>query len=223
MQPAPVLDPVEARVLGVLVEKALTTPDQYPLSLHALAAGCNQKSNRHPVLDLPEPEVADAVERLRVKRLALVVHTAGGRVERFGQQAMETLGIHKAELAVLAELLLRGPQQPGELRGRAERMHPLATLEELSAVLDSLSGKGYARRLAPEPGARAPRYAHAFGAAADADAAAPAPPAGATAAEGAGAELEQRVAALEQEIARLARHVVELAARVESGSGPRAG
>src|SRR4051794_40125390 len=120
------LTPDESRVLGVLVEKAFTTPDQYPLSLNSLTSGCNQKNNRDPVLNMSEDQVFDAVESLRSKGLVIRIEAgAGSRVHRFKHNAIDTLHVRSTELAILAELLLRGPQTHGELRGRASRMQPM--------------------------------------------------------------------------------------------------
>src|SRR5947209_3697517 len=114
--PRPVLDPLERRILGVLVEKAKTTPDTYPLSLNALMAGCNQKSNRDPVMDTDEGQLEESLEGLQGK--GLVIRVQGGRVERWRHALYDEWKIGKPELAVVAELLLRGPQTEGELRGR---------------------------------------------------------------------------------------------------------
>src|SRR4051812_3562708 len=116
------LNPNEARVLGVLIEKATTTPEQYPLSLNALTNGANQKNNRDPVLALSEDEVFEAVEGLRAKQLVIRVDQVGSRVPKFKHAAGDVLRCSGAQLAVMAELLLRGPQTQGELRGRASRM-----------------------------------------------------------------------------------------------------
>jgi len=148
----------EARLLGVLVEKALTTPDQYPLSLNAATNGCNQKNNRWPVTDYTEAEVHVATQGLVMKHLAGRVVAAGSRVDKYRHSAGETLGLDDAHLALLAELLMRGPQQPGELRSRVDRMAPTPSLEALQARLAKLIEKGYARRIAPLPGERAERY-----------------------------------------------------------------
>jgi uncharacterized protein YceH (UPF0502 family) len=152
------LDAHESRVFGVLVEKSLTTPDQYPLSLNATTAGCNQKSNRHPVLDLSETEVLMALDKLAVRGLVGRVHPAGSRVERFRHNGRERLEVSEAQLAVLAELLMRGPQQPGELRSRAQRMSAIESQEDLTRALEPLQQRGYVKRLPPSPGSRAERY-----------------------------------------------------------------
>ncbi|MBL8860849.1 MAG: DUF480 domain-containing protein [Planctomycetes bacterium] len=158
MDDARKLDPIEARLLGVLVEKELTTPEQYPLSLNALTAGCNQKSNRDPVLEFSEAEVHAATGKLIVKGWAGAVHPAGSRVERFRHNAAEVLGVGRAQIAILAELLLRGPQQPGELRARAARMVELPTQPALLEALEPLLARGLVARLEREPGARAESY-----------------------------------------------------------------
>lgn len=153
------LDPLEARVFGVLVEKTFTTPDQVPLSLNATTNGANQKSNRHPVLNLSESDVAAALERLVKKYVARRAFQTHSRVEKFHQNGPDALGLsNDGELAVVAELLLRGPQTPGELRTHATRMTPIDSLEALGAILEPLQSKGFVRRLPPAPGSRAERY-----------------------------------------------------------------
>lgn len=137
------------RVLGVLIEKAKTTPDQYPMSLNALRVGANQKSNRYPLMEIDEDDVSDALEELKLAGAAVEV-LGSGRVARFRHQAYEWLGVDKVELAVMAELLLRGTQTEGELRGRAARMEPLADLSALRAVLGPLKGKELVVGLSPE-------------------------------------------------------------------------
>ncbi len=213
MESAVRLNAHEARVLGVLVEKELTTPDQYPLSLNAIALGSNQKSNRDPVTDFSEAEVVVALQGLVAKHLAGRSMPAGSRVERFRHSAREALGLSLPESAVLAELLMRGPQQPGELRARASRMNPLASQEELSAVLASLSQKGYAVNLGRRSGERTERWGQTL--APDAH---PAerlePPAPATraapASSASGPALDQRVAALEDRVTALERALAGL-------------
>src|SRR4051812_80612 len=155
------LSPTEARVLSVLIEKATTTPEQYPLSLNALVAGCNQKNNRDPVLTLSDDEVFDAVEGLRAKQLVVRVDTIGSRVAKYRHHAGEVLHCRGGELAILSELLLRGPQTLGELRGRASRMHPMATLEDAKTMVRALMEhtEPLAKEIAPAPGSRAERFA----------------------------------------------------------------
>jgi len=152
------LDPVEARVLGVLAEKERTVPDTYPISLHALVAGANQKSNRLPVLSLSEQQVNEAVLKLRVAGLAEFVQLVGQRVEKYRHRIGSRFGLTPEEVATLAELLLRGPQQPGELRTRVERMVAMPDQAALDAALSGLQAKGLVRRHEPLAGERAPRW-----------------------------------------------------------------
>jgi len=208
------LDPLEARVLGVLIEKALTTPDQYPLSLNALVAGCNQKSNRDPLMLLSEAEVRLTLDGLRMKHLAGITHPSGGRVERYTHGAAEALGLPRPSLAVLAELLLRGPQAPGELRGRASRMAELDTLEALHETLERLRSKGLAEERAPAPGSRAPRIAQLLAPDAHPDAAPAERGAPRAAAAEPAAPAPDRIARLEAEVARLRRQLETLAERL---------
>ncbi len=153
----------ETRVLGVLIEKELTTPEGYPLSINAATNGANQKSNRDPVVDFMEAEVQVALTGLLMKGLAGKVVTAGSRVEKYRHNARETLGATSEELAVLAELMMRGSQQAGELRARAARMAPIATQDALMGLLARLIDKGFVRRLATRPGERAERYTQLLG------------------------------------------------------------
>ncbi|MBL8800973.1 MAG: DUF480 domain-containing protein [Planctomycetes bacterium] len=149
----------EARVLGVLIEKAYTVPDQYPMTLNSATLGSNQKNNRWPVTDYSSAEVHVALQGLVMKHLAGRVQEGGQRVEKYRHNAREVFEVDDGALAVLAELLMRGPQQPGELRTRAERMVALPTLEKLQEKLVRLMEKGYVKRLDPLPGERAERYA----------------------------------------------------------------
>jgi len=226
--PALELDALEARILGVLIEKEFTTPDQYPLSLNGLALGCNQKSNRHPTMELNDSEVRAGIERLRPKGLVGAAHGAGSRVEKYRHQAAAVWQLAPVELAVMAELLLRGAQMPGELRGRADRMVKVETLEALGTVLENLRQKGFVRRLEPLPGARAPQWEQIVAAGEPAAtgpsrstleegafpvpraAPRPAPTAAPISAPVVGRPLEQRVAALEAEVAELRRLYAEL-------------
>ena len=152
------LNDAEARVLGVLIEKSMSTPDGYPLSLNALLNGCNQKSNRHPVTSFVEAEVVVALQGLVPKGLAGRVMGAGSRVEKFRHNANHVLKLDDGGLAILAELLLRGPQAPGGLRARVHRLAPTPTLDDLRVRLDALLEAGYVARAAPAPGSRAERF-----------------------------------------------------------------
>ncbi|MFL5241816.1 MAG: YceH family protein [Gemmataceae bacterium] len=155
----PVLSLAQRRVLGVLVEKAKTTPDAYPLSLNALVTGSNQKSNRDPPLNLSDIEVEDALATLQ-KQL-LVSRISGGRVERWRHLLYEAWKSDKVELAILGELLLRGPQTEGELRGRASRMEPIEDLDTLRAILKRLAERKLVVYLTPE-GRRGTVLTHGF-------------------------------------------------------------
>lgn len=213
----------EARVLGVLVEKGYSTPDQYPLSLNAVANGCNQKSNRDPAVDFSEAEVRIALQGLRMKGFVGVSVPAGSRVEKYRHNGGEVLGLGDRALAVLAELLLRGPQTLSELKTRGSRMRDIPSKDVATEVIVKLMDKGYAREL---PGGRATRYGQLLCGelAVDAEAAVPDAPAPAAstpaqvplastptpAAAPAGGGLEQRVASLERTVADLNARLAEL-------------
>ena len=147
---SPVLSALERRVLGVLVEKAMTTPDVYPLSLNGVVTGCNQKSNRDPVMNVEEPEVDDTLERLQKTGFVIKVVPAGGRVEKWRHNLYDALSLTKADTAILAELLLRALETEGELRSRVARMHETADLEELRSLVKNLSIRKYVVYLTPE-------------------------------------------------------------------------
>lgn len=143
------LSAIQRRVAGVLVEKAKTTPDQYPLSLNGLTSGCNQKTNREPQLNLTSEQIETALEELREMGAVIEVQ-GGGRVPKYRHSMYEWLGVDKIEMAVITELLLRGEQTVGELRGRAARMEPIADLNALRPVVQSLVDKGLVIELTPE-------------------------------------------------------------------------
>ena len=163
------LTPVEARVIGCLIEKQITTPDQYPLSLNALVNACNQKSNRDPVLELEERVVQQTLDDLGRKHFVVEKSGFGSRVpkyqHRFCNTEYGTLKLDPQELAIVCELLVRGPQTPGELRTRAARMATIGDVSEVEAALTRLSQREdgpFVVRLAREPGRRDSRYAHLF-------------------------------------------------------------
>jgi len=164
MSPIPVLSLVETRVLGVLVEKELTVPDAYPLSLNALVAGCNQKTNRNPVIEVRETEVQAAVDSLRTR--ALVIESSGARVARYSHNIGRVLRVPSQSIALLAALMLRGPQTAAELRTATERMHRFADVSSVEAFLGELaqrddeSGGSLVAKLARAPGEREARWAH---------------------------------------------------------------
>ena len=157
-----VLNEVEARVLGSLVEKDITTPDYYPLSLNALVNACNQKNNRDPVMTLHEDAVRQALDTLQAKRLAGPISSADSRVTKYEHRLQEVFNFTRGETAILCVLLLRGPQTPGELRGRTERMHRFEDLTEVQSSLQRLMQRdpALARVLPRQPGTKESRYKH---------------------------------------------------------------
>lgn len=159
------LMPSEIRVLGALVEKDATTPEYYPLSLNALVNACNQKSNRDPIMSLDESAVRDALESLHERGLAGPASGAESRVTKYEHRLYETLKLNRPEVAVLCELLLRGPQTPGELRGRAERMHRFENIEDVLSTLKRLMDREppLAQMLPRQPGTKESRYTHLLG------------------------------------------------------------
>ena len=197
----------EQRVLGCLIEKRWTTPDQYPLSVNALRLACNQSTNRDPVTTYDEATVRAASERLSRYGLVRLASGHSSRATKYRHLAEEGLGLGREELAVLAVLLLRGPQTPGELKSRSERMAALSSLDDVDRVLASLAERGYARRLARRPGQKEDRFEQLLGGGGDEPAAAPDAPAAAGSPAPAPTrgprDLESRVAALEAEVAAL--------------------
>lgn len=195
-----VLSAIEARVLGSLIEKAVTTPDYYPLSLNALTNACNQLTNRDPVMRLEEAEVSRAVDQLREKRLATSFHGAESRVPKFKHTLTDAILLTPAELALLAVLLLRGPQTVGELRTRAEKFFPFESATEVEETLQALANRvpePLVTKLPRQPGTKEPRHMHLFGDAVAAAAPTPTAPIAAPASEA------DRVTSLEQEVAAL--------------------
>ena len=210
-----ILNAIEVRVLGSLIEKELTTPEYYPLSLNALVNACNQKSNRDPVMSLEEAEVVKALDSLRFKQYALLSGT-GGRVSKYRHALVEKFRFSPAELAVLCELLVRGPQTVGELRTRVERMHPFADLAGVEAVLEELMERTppLVARLPRQPGRKEPRHCHLFAGEPDLSAAEAFPESGAgrgrsAADSGQLDRLEAEVSELRQEVSELRQMVAE--------------
>jgi uncharacterized protein len=157
-----ILTEVEVRVLGALIEKDITTPDYYPLSLNALVNACNQKNNREPVTSLDEEAVRRALHSLQEKHLAGPAGGADSRVTKYEHRLQEVFNFDRREIALLCVLLLRGPQTPGELRGRAERMFHFETLEDVQSALHRLMQRepALARILPRQPGTKESRYMH---------------------------------------------------------------
>lgn len=159
--PLPALSLLETRVLGVLVEKQHTVPDSYPLTLNALLAGCNQKTSRHPILEASEAEIQSVLDRL--KGLSLVVESSGGRVMRYAHNAGKVLGLPPQSVALLATLMLRGPQTAGELRINSERLHHFGDISSVEGFLDELAERpagSLVRELPRQAGTRETRWTH---------------------------------------------------------------
>jgi uncharacterized protein YceH (UPF0502 family) len=167
------LSPLEARVLGVLIEKQLTTPDYYPLTVNALVAGCNQKSNRSPVMNVTEGEVQMALDGLKHHTLVIESYGASGRVMRYAHNLIKVLNVSQAVSALLAALMLRGPQTPGELRTGCERMYRFADISSVEAYLEEMSNRtagALVVKLPKQPGSREHRWAQLLGGPVEVDA-----------------------------------------------------
>jgi uncharacterized protein len=206
------LTEIEVRVLGSLIEKDITTPEYYPLSLNALLNACNQKSNRDPVMQLHEDAVRDALGGLQERRLAGPAGGADSRVTKYEHRLQEVFNFTRPEIAVLCVLLLRGPQTPGELRGRTERMHHFEALDDVQSALQKLMQRDPAlvKVLPRQPGTKESRWAHLLGGDMAAESAQPA----STTGERDSADGE-RVARLEEEVIALRREVGELKDQLE--------
>ncbi len=199
------LTDVEVRVLGSLIEKDITTPDYYPLSLNALVNACNQKNNRDPVMSLDEDSVRQALGRLQEKRLAGPAGGADSRVTKYEHRLQEVFNFDRREIAALCVLLLRGPQTPGELRTRTERMFRFETLEDVQSALQKLMERqpALARVLPRQPGTKESRYMHLLGSG-TASIMEAAPDVGAP------VNRDSRIAGLESEVATLRAEIAEL-------------
>jgi uncharacterized protein len=156
-------DAVEIRILGCLVEKQRTTPDAYPLSLNSLRLACNQTTNRDPVVEYDDATIRAALERLSRKGWTRLASGPGSRAAKYRHLLDEALQLSPSELAMLAVLMLRGPQTPGELKGRTERLYPLGSLEDVEGVLERLIERELAARLTRRPGQKEERYAQLLG------------------------------------------------------------
>jgi uncharacterized protein len=201
------LNEIEARVLGSLVEKEITTPEYYPLSLNALVNACNQKSNRAPAMTLDEGAVRQALDGLEEQGLAGAARIADSRVAKYEHRLQEVFNFYRHEIAILCVLILRGPQTPGELRSRAERMHRFENLDEVQSALQRLMKREppLVKMLPRVPGTKEARYAHLLSG--DVETWQPEPVE--TVAATSSAESE-RMARLEEEVANLQRELAEL-------------
>lgn len=201
------LDPVEVRVLACLLEKEITTPEYYPLTLNALVNACNQKSNRDPVVQYDDNTVLEALSRLRSRKLVMELIPAGSRVHKYEHRISDALNLGRRELAVLCTLMLRGPQTAGEIHSRSLRMHAFSGLDEVETVLERLmtfEAGPLAVKLPKWPGAKEPRYTHLLAGAPDAGALAEA------AASESLAPAANEIAQLRDEVARLREEVDDL-------------
>jgi hypothetical protein len=225
------LTAAEARVLGALMEKEVTTPEYYPLSLNALVNACNQRSNREPVMALDEDDVRQALHGLEDDRMAGRARSADGRVTKYEHWLGELFNLSRAETALLCVLLLRGPQTPGELRGRTERMHAFEEIGDVLAGLEKLMARepALAAILPRQPGTKESRYAQLLSGPVESMAVAQAEP-GSAAESIAGrsgddggdekiAQLESTVAELRREVVELRQHVAELREKIERLAG----
>jgi uncharacterized protein len=204
----PILNEVEARVLGALLEKEITTPDYYPLSLNALVNACNQKSNRDPVMNLGEDAVRNALRVLHDNSLARSVSAADSRVTKYEHRLQEAFNFDRREASIFCELLLRGAQTPGELRSRAERMHHFDDLGEVQSALQRLISRQppLVKVLARQPGTKESRYIHLLSG--DAEPVTPLSVREAPAVSG--RENAEKVSQLESEVAELRRDIADL-------------
>jgi uncharacterized protein len=202
------LNQTEVRVLGSLIEKDITTPDYYPLSLNALVNACNQKNNRDPIMTLDENFVRNALSSLQEKRLAGPAGGADSRVTKYEHRLQEVFNFDRREIAVICVLLLRGPQTPGELRGRSERMYRFETLDDVQSTIQRLSDRQppLVRVLPRQPGTKESRYVHLF--VEDTWPTEAYPPQSAS--ESRAANDSSRLAALEAEVSSLKKEIVEL-------------
>lgn len=212
-QETPLLSPIEARVLASLMEKERTTPDHYPLTLNATVNACNQKSNRQPVMGLTDHDVEQTLDSLRRKKLVVLFSGADARVPKFKHSFDTVYPVARPEQAILCELLLRGPQTPGELRGHCERLHPFGDTERVTAVLHDLMegpGKPLVARLERQPGQKEARYQQQISEPVETAATEVTSPQPLKVALSLPPEVEERLAKMEQECAVLRAEVAEL-------------
>jgi uncharacterized protein len=202
------LTAIEVRILGSLIEKDITTPDYYPLSLNALVNACNQKNNREPAMALNENSVHDALSSLQEKRLAGPAGGADSRVTKYEHRLQEVFNFDRREIAIVCVLLLRGAQTHGELRGRSERMYRFDTLDDVQSTLQKLIDRQLVKVLARQPGTKESRYVHLFSGDVPDDVTEALPPARTSAS--ADDHIEARIIALESEISSLKDQISDL-------------
>jgi len=212
------LTAAETRVLGALIEKEVTTPEYYPLSLNALVNACNQRSNREPVMALDEDDVRQALRGLEEDRLAGPARSADGRVAKYEHWMGEAFNLSRAESALICTLLLRGPQTPGELRGRTERMHCFDEIADVLAGLQKLMEREPAMVavLPRQPGTKESRYAHLLSGPVESAAAQQAEKGHGSASAGENAAYEERITQLETAVAQLQQEMTALRQRIDS-------
>ena len=202
------LTDTEVRVLGSLIEKDITTPDYYPLSLNALVNACNRKNNRDPVMSMDEDSVRYALSSLQEKRLAGPAGGADSRVTKYEHRLQEVFNFDRRETAIVCVLLLRGAQTPGELRGRSERMYRFDTLDDVQSTLQKLTDRGLVKVLARQPGTKESRYVHLFAGDVPDDATQALPPTRTSVS--AGDHVDARITALESEVRSLKDQISDL-------------
>jgi len=197
------LSAVELRVLGCLIEKQRTTPDVYPLSVNSLRSACNQSTNRDPVVSYDEPTIRVALNELSRRGWIRLASGPGSRAAKYRHLLDDAVGLSGAEISLLAVLMLRGPQTPGELKQRSERLHPLASLDDVEQTLSELIERELVERLPRRPGQKEERYAHMLGA--ESEDGGPAP-----------AAQEPEIPGLEERVARLEAELRELRERLDA-------
>ena len=215
-----ILTDIETRVLGSLVEKQVTTPEYYPLTLNSLTVACNQKNNRHPVTSYSEEQVAQAVESLREKNLAYIFYGSTSRVPKYKHVVPEVLSLNPAELALMCVLMLRGAQTPGELRGSASRFHEFTGLDEVEQTLSGLISRDepLVVRLPRQPGQKEVRFAHLLSGDIDVEAFAEAERVASVPKRSSGEQverLEQKIDALSTEVEKLKQQFEEFRKQFE--------
>lgn len=211
------LSPIETRIIGCLIEKQLTTPEYYPLTLNALTAACNQKSNRDPVMSLDETPILAAIDSLRDKNLVYLYYGSTSRTVKYKHMADSVFELSPAGVAVVALLFLRGPQTVGEIRGRSDRLYEFSGLGEVQETLDELAGRDepLVKKLPRQTGQKEPRYAHLLSGEIDVEALAASTAAPSAANSENAANLPERIDALETQVKELREEFAEFRKQFE--------